>query len=345
MNTTGKNGRRVTIKDIAKEAGVSYATVSRALSEGRPIKEETRAKILEVCERMGYTTNYVARSMVMGQSQLLGIIIPSINNPFMSEVAYHIELYAREQGYNIMLCNSSYDLELEAKTFDLLVGRQVDGILFFPSRRESYQNIKKHLSQVPTVFVNEDLTTKPVSCIATDNRLGSRLGVEYLLELGHRNILYLGRQSASVTHEQRALGYEEACREHGIAPLYLDSDYQATTIETGYEMALELFAGNLDYTAIMASADTLALGVLQAADEMGIDIPGQVSLLGFDNIRYAALPKIKLSTIEQPKQAIATVAVDMLLEKAASDYEAYSHRILMPTLIRRSSCAPPPPNA
>jgi len=339
----GRDSRRVTIKDIAREAGVSYATVSRALSEGKPVNEKTRQKILEVCQRMGYTPNSVARSMVMGESRLLGVIIPSIDNPFMSETAYHIERYAREQGYNIMLCNSFHSLDFEAQTFELLLGRQVDGVLFFPSHRESYHNIKKYLKQVPTVFVNEHLSDKPVSYVATDNFQGSQLGVEYLLELGHRQILYLGRNSNTATHELRAKGYHHACQKNGLSPLFWDSPYEDTTIEAGYEMAKELFRKPRYYTAMMASTDTLALGVLQAAEELGIAIPGDISLLGFDNIRYAALPKINLSTIEQPKQAMATAAMDMLLESIANDYEAYSHRVLMPTLVRRSSCGPVSP--
>lgn len=340
--TGGKDSHRVTIKDIAREAGVSYATVSRALSEGKPVKENTRQKILEVCSRMGYTPNSVARSMVMGQSHLLGVIIPSIDNPFMSETAYHLERYARERDYSIMLCNSSHSLDLEAKTFELMLGRQVDGILFFPSHRESYQTIQGYLSRIPTVFVNEHLGDKPVSYVATDNAMGSRLGVEYLLELGHRTILYLGRDSQTATHELRAQGYEQACLDHQLTPLFWDSSYEDTTIEAGYQMATELFRNPLNYTAIMASTDTIALGVLQAAEEQGISIPGDVSLLGFDNIRYASLPKINLSTIEQPKQAMACVAMDMLLEQIASQYEAYSHRILLPTLVGRSSCGPAP---
>lgn len=341
MLTDGKGKRRVTIKDIAKEAGVSYATVSRALSEHRPIKDETREKVLEVCERMGYMTNYVARSMVKKETRVFGIIIPSIDNPFMAEMAYHIESIAREKDYSIMLCNSSYDLETEEKAFTLLLGRQVDGIMLFPVSSESYRNLKRYLASVPTVFVNDNLLSEPESYVATDNFEGTRLGVEYLVELGHRKILYFGRETDSTIHQLRAEGYQDACEKYDLEPMFVDCGSGTTTIENGYQMAMELFASPRNYTAIMAGADTLALGVLQAADELHIQIPEELSLLGFDNIRYAALPKINLSTIEQPKKAIAASAVEMLIEKISSDYDSYSHRILMPTLVIRSSCMPP----
>lgn len=336
-----KNGNRekpITIKDIAKEANVSYATVSRALSGNGNISEDTRRRILDLSAQMGYTANAAARSMVMRETRLLGIILPSIDNPFMSELAYHMECYAREQNYTVMLCNSSHDLEAEEKAFSLLLGRQVDGIIIFPAHRDSFNNLEKYLDKVPTVFVNENLVDAPQSYVAVDNYKGTRLGTEYLLGLGHRRILYLGRRISSTTHILRAQGYEDVCRENGIEPLFVDSPSDETTIEIGYEMALPLLQSPFDFTAIFANADTLALGALQAADECGLRIPEDVSLLGFDNIRYAELPKINLSTIEQPKQAMAFIAMDMLLEKIQSEYEAYSHRILLPTLITRNSC-------
>lgn len=338
MKSADREIRPVTIKDIAREANVSYATVSRALSGNPAIREDTKQRVLAVCESMGYTTNYIARSMVMRETNLLGILVPSIDNPFMSEMAYHIECNAREKGYSIMLCNSSYDLREEEKAFTLLLGRQVDGILIFPAAKNSYDTIKKYLNKVPTVFINENLRDAPESYVAVDNHMGTRIGAEYLLSLGHRRILYFGRQSDSVTHDLRAMGYQEVMEENGCEPLFFDSPTEKTTIRSGYEMAMELFEQRRDFTAIMASMDTLALGVLQAAEECGIRIPEDVSLLGFDNIRYADLPKINLTTIEQPKRVMADVAMDMLLEKIKNEQFSYSHRILSPTLIKRSSC-------
>lgn len=198
--------KKVTIKDIAKVANVSYATVSRALSGSPEIGEDTRERVLRICREMGYTVNYVARSMVMQHTHLLGLIVSNIDNPFMSELAYHIELRARERGYNLMLCNSLHDMEQEKQAFELLLGRQVDGVILLPSFTESYQNLKPLLSKVPTVFMSENLRDLPESYVAVDNARGVRIGTEYLYRLGHRDILYFGRRKGSMTHQLRAEG-------------------------------------------------------------------------------------------------------------------------------------------
>ena len=334
------NRKSVTIKDVAKEANVSYATVSRALSGSPVIKDETRRRVLEVCHKLGYTTNYVARSMVMRETHLIGVVLPSIDNPFMSELAYHLECGARNHGYAVMLCNSNYSYAEEEKAFTLLLGQQVDGIVIVPIGRDSYRTLKKYLSKTPTVFVNENLMDAPESYVTVDNFQGARIATEHLLALGHRDIMYFGRLATSATHTFRAMGCQSVCDEHGIQPQFFDSDSDATTIQIGYHMAKELFQTRNNFTAIQASTDTLALGVLEAAEELSIRIPEDISLIGFDNIRYAGLPKINLTTIEQPKGAMASTAVDILLEKIHSDYDSYAHRILSPALVERKSCLP-----
>lgn len=330
--------KKVTIKDIAKVAKVSYATVSRALSGSPEISEDTRERVVKICKEMGYTPNSVARSMVMKQTKLLGLIVTSVENPFMSEIAYHIERNARAHGYNIMLCNSSHDINLEEQVFELLMGRQVDGIIIVPSSVDTYGRLKKHLSKVPTVFVSENLRDLPESYVAVDNYRGMYIGTEYLYSLGHRDILYFGRRKRSSTHQLRAEGYSDACIQFGLTPHFFNSPYSSSSIQHGYTLAKQLFAAKPTHTAIFAATDSLALGVLQAADEAGIRIPDEISLLGFDNIHYTGLPKINLSTIEQPKMTMASIAVEMLVEKIRNPSIGYSHQILIPTLIKRKSC-------
>lgn len=330
--------KNVTIKDIAKVAGVSYATVSRALSGSPEIGEETRERVLKICREMGYTTNFVARSMVMKRTKLIGLIVANIDNPFMSELAYHIEIRAREQGYNLMLCNSSHDAALERQVFTLLMGRQVDGIIIVPAGSDTYENLKPFISKVPTVFMSENLRDLPESYISVDNYRGTRIGTEYLYSIGHRSILYLGRRKNSMTHQLRAEGYIDACRELGMEPNFFNSNYAFSSIQTGYQLAKHVFQKPMQQTAIFAATDSLALGVMEAAEEAGVRIPEDISLIGFDNITYADLPKINLTTIEQPKKTMASMAVDVLLEKIINPSAGYSHRILMPSLVERGTC-------
>lgn len=332
--------KNVTIKDVAKAAGVSYSTVSRALTGSPEISEETRSRILQICKEMNYTVNTVARSMVKKSTKLLGVIIPSVNNPFMSELAYHIDRQARARGYNIILCNSSRDPEQERELFELMIGRQVDGILLSPAGMESYEKLYPYLSRIPTVFIGENLREMPESYVSVDNFRGAQMGVEYLYKLGHREILYFGRRRGSTTHQLRAEGYAAACEHYGLTPHYCNNSFSSSSIKYGYQLAKQLFSQELRYTAIFAATDTNALGIMQAAEEVNIRIPGDLSLLGFDNIRDASLPRIGLSTIEQPKKMLASVAVETLLDKIQNDRDGYSHRILSPALVERTSCAP-----
>ena len=329
--------KSVTLKDVARAAGVSYSTVSRALSDSPQIGQETRERIRRLCDEMGYTKNYIARSMVMKKTDLIGLVVPSIDNHYMSELAYYAEVRAQARGYNIMLCNSAPDLRQERTVVQLLVNRQVDGILIVPQEHHSCEDLKPYADQVPMVFLSEDLRDQPQSCVTTDNARGAYLGVEYLYSLGHRDILYFGRRRA-VTHQLRAEGYLQACRDMGLTLRVVDSSFSRSSPEGGYEMAKELFRKPIDYTAIFASTDSNALGIMRAADEMGIQIPEQLSLMGFDNISASALSRIDLTTVEQSKREMATQAVDILLNKIERGTRGYVHQILMPSLIKRGSC-------
>ena len=329
--------KSVTLKDVAKAAGVSYATVSRALSGSPQIGSDTRERIIKLCDEMGYTTNYVARSMVMKKTDLIGLVVPSIDNAFMSELAYYAEMGARSHGYNVMLCNSGPDLKQEKTVVKLLLGRQVDGILIVPQSPKTYENIRAYTDQVPTVFLSENLRDQPQSYVAVDNSRGTYIGTKYLYELGHRDILYFGRRHTT-THQLRAEGYMKACQELGLQQRFVNSEFSRSSIANGYEMAKELFSKPIDYSAIFASTDSNALGILKAADEMHIDIPGHLSLIGFDNIPSTGLPRIDLTTIEQPKREMAVQAVDMLRDKIENGTQGYVHQILLPALIKRGTC-------
>ncbi|MCI8479404.1 MAG: LacI family transcriptional regulator [Oscillibacter sp.] len=329
--------KSVTLKDVAKAAGVSYATVSRALSGSPQIGSETRERVIKLCDEMGYTTNYVARSMVMKKTDLLGLVVPSVDNQFMSEMAYYAETSARAHGYNIMLCNSGPDLKQEKTVVKLLLGRQVDGILIVPQSPKTYENIRAYTDQVPTVFLSENLRDQPQSYVTVDNSRGTYIGTKYLYDLGHREILYFGRRRTT-THQMRADGYIRACQELGLQQRFFNSEFTRSSINNGYQLARDLFARPIDYSAIFASTDSHALGILRAADELRIGIPDHLSLIGFDNIPSSSLPRIELTTIEQPLRDMAIQAVDMLRDKIEHGTRGYVHQILLPSLVKRSTC-------
>ena len=330
--------KQVTIKDVAKAAGVSYSTVSRAMSGSPGISEETRRRIVRLCEEMNYTANAVARSMVMKSTKLIGLIVTDISNPFMSELAYYIDGQARARGYNIVLCNSLRNLEQERGLFELMISRKVDGVILLPAETESYNTLSALLPRIPTVFLGENLKDAPESYVAVDNYRGAYMGVEYLYKLGHRQILYFGKRRGSSTHQLRSDGYQAACEACGLTPRCLNNTFTSTSIQYGYQLARQLFSQPMDYTAIFAATDTNALGIIQAAEERCIRIPEDLSLLGFDNIRDGGLPRIGLTTVEQPKKLLASMAVDSLLDKIENELSGYTHRILTPSLVERTTC-------
>ena len=328
----------VTLKDVAKVAGVSYATVSRALSGSPEIGESTRKRVVRICEEMGYTPNSVARSMVMKRTNIIGLIVTSIDNPFMSEMTAHLEIYARQCGYNLMVCNSSYDPKLEKDAFSLLMGRKVDGIILIPVGSESYETLKTLTAQVPTVFIGENMIDLPENYVSVDNTTGMQQATEYLYSLGHRRILYLGARDNSMTHELRVNGYLNACKKLGIESKVLRNTGFRSSSQAGYALAKEHFETSFSETAILCAADTLAIGVIQAAYEKGIRIPQDLSLMGFDNISFSALPPIGLTTVNQPKQELAVSALDMLLNRIKRPEAPHTKTILSPSLVIRNSC-------
>ncbi len=327
----------MTIKDIAKVADVSYATVSRALSGSSEIGEATRERILRICDEMNYIPDSVARSMVKKRTNILGVVTASINNPFMSELIEAIEITARENGYNLMVCNSAYDLELEKRQFSLLLGRRVDGIIVIPAGKETVANLSSYSTDIPVVYVSENIPDAGQFFVAIDNAAGAKLAVSYLQSLGHRKILYLGRREGSLTHRLRAEGVVAACRELGMEVVFKDNDNDGkSSMEAGCRLAKEYFRSPEGCTAIFCATDALALGAMQAADEDGVRIPEDISLMGFDNISFTALPRIGITTIEQPQLEMARAAFELITR--SSEEENRQSISIEPRLVVRTSC-------
>lgn len=336
--------KSVTIKDIAKIAGVSYATVSRALSNSPGISEDTRARVLEICREQGYRPNILARSLISNKTNVLGLIVPDISNTFYAEVAFNLETYARQLGYNVMLCNSLSKPEQTASLFEFLVGHQVDGMILVSPRDDEREQVAKQLSLVPTVIIGDseiadNNTICEASSIRLDNFAGGQLGTEYLLGLGHKDIVYIGFRTGSMTHTRRVSGYKAAMKAAGYKRHVLNNEDHFSSTDAGYRLGLELFRGGTPCTAVFAANDAIALGVMRAADECGVRIPDDVSLLGFDNISYAGLPKIMLTTIDQRKPRLAAGAIDLLIDAIDHpDREEDVRRIIRPALIERNTC-------
>lgn len=333
---------RVTIKDIARLAGVSVTTVSRAINNAPEINPETRERILELCQKEGYRINLLARSLISSRSNVIGVILPDISSPFHAALALHIETCAAQLGYQLMLCSGRPGDRGIGELFDFLISQRVDGILLASSSNGALTLLEQYQSAVPIVllgaFVPASSSTR-INSVSTDNYVGGQMAARYLHSLGHRKVVYLGARRHSDTHLLRHRGFQDAASELGMDVSTVWNQENRSTTKSGYQLAKDIFLKPFPQTAVFAASDLTALGAMQAADELGISIPGRLSLMGFDNIDYTALPKVRLTTISQRAEALAGSGVRLLMELIQQgDGMEFTQRLLTPVLIQRGTC-------
>lgn len=322
-------------------ANVSYSTVSRAVSGSAKVSESTRETILKICSEKGFRINTLARSMVKKRTNVIGVIIPNITNPFYSEIVLHIDRHARRLGYICMICNGMYDDVQIEDLLEFMMSQQVDGIILASPRDSTCERIEKYTSQIPIVYIGVNPGQYSGNFVNTNNKLGGYMACEYLYRLGHRDIVYFGYREGSSTHSDRLEGFQQAAQAFGIRPTVLYNNEGHSTIEAGYRLGLKLLNSKNKFSAVFVVSDTLALGLLQAAEENGIAIPESFSMLGYDNISYSNLPKIHLTSVAQPLDQIAVNAVDILLDAVRKqDLDNFMNRSLNPFLVERNSCLP-----
>lgn len=333
----------VTIKDIARMAGVSIATVSRTLNGGRGVSQETRTRILELCYQHGYRTNLLARGLSASRAGLIGCVISDLDNPLFSETALILEQLARQQGYHVLFCHGRAEDRDIGQVFDFLIGHRVDGIILVSSSKQAPALIGSYLSRVPIVlqgaFESAD-GAAAIQSVCVDNYLGGRMAAEYLHSLGHRRIVCLGGRQNNCSHYLRLKGFTETARQLGLAVRALPNTLtNSSTVSVGYALAKKFFIEDFQETAMFAVCDTVALGVMAAAKEFCVSIPDDLSLLGFDNIQYSDLPNIHLTTLDHQISQVMAAALDRLLSRIGGDAPAQPQPMMIPpVLCRRNSC-------
>jgi LacI family transcriptional regulator len=336
--------RRPTQEDVARLAGVSRATVSYVINNriggNVRVSEETRRRVLEAVEKLGYQPNLLARSLRRGQTHTLGMIMPDSANPFFAEVARGVEDTSFEQGYSVILCNSDGDLKKELLYTKVLIEKQVDGILFVAAGMSTEHIRSLQDRHVPLVVVDRDIPGLAVDSVLTDNAHGGRLGTRHLVELGHRRIGCITGPSNITPSAERITGYHHALREAGIPAdekLVMKGDFQC---ESGYRAAQQLLAMDDPPTAIFACNDMMAIGTICAAQELGRWVPSALSVVGFDDVSLASFTNPPLTTIFQPKYEMGIVAATMLLERKRDLEMPPRRRTLDTSLLIRQSTAP-----
>lgn len=336
--------RDITIYDIAKEANVSPATVSRVLTGSAQVKEDKKERVLEIIKKHNFQPNAVARSLFKKKSMMIGFILPDITNPFFSIVFLEAEKVALELGYSMILCNSMNNSQVESLHLKTLAEKQVDAIIFMGGR---VNDVKTNLSyalelqriaeKMPLVIVNGKMTGVDCYKVVADEEDGIIQLVDYLVGLGHKDIAILGGMtkvtSTSIKHD----AYKKALKKHGIK---VDKNFIVTgdfSIESGTEGMEKLLKGKRVPTAVMGINDLVAIGAIRSIKAAGLEVPKDISVTGFDGTYISELVSPQLTTVYQNYEDVGKATVDTIID-VIKKIEAPKEKIIKTRLIIRESC-------
>jgi LacI family transcriptional regulator len=340
----------VTIRDVARAANVSISTVSHVLSGKRPTSGQTRRRVQDVIERLGYRPNRVAQSLVWRRPFALGLIIPDITNPYFPALALGAEDRVRNRGYTLMLGNSEYDPHREASYLELVRTQQLAGAIYCLGDEMSpiLPEIQRAVGEGHSiVLVHSPMPSVPTVC--ADNRQGGRLAANHLLELGHRAIGLVSALPLDEGMADREGGFLDCLREAGMAVdrSAVPTMYGDHQIEGGRRATEELLEHAPELTAIFVLNDLMALGALEGARAAGRRVPADLSIIGFDDIPFARLANPPLTTVGQPIRQLGEQAADLLLRVIDNGVTltveaSVQPNVLLPNeLMLRQSTAPP----
>ncbi len=305
----------VTIGDVAERAKVSTATVSRVLAGIGRARPETEARVLAAARELDYRPSGVARSLKRRTTETLGLIVTDIENPYFPELVRAVEDAARAEGYAILLCNAADDPEREAGYLELLVERRVDGLIIAASSLGGRHAEWLAAAPLPVVLINTAAADVDLPSIHSDNRAGSQLAAQHLLDLGHRRFGYLMPPPRNVDAPVRLAGVRDALADAGLDPDSIAIAAGAPLVGGGEAAMLELLDRAPDVTAVLAYNDLMAIGALRAVRRRGGSVPGDVSVVGFDDVALAAYVDPPLTTLSQSTAEMGYWAVARLTER------------------------------
>ncbi len=329
----------VTLKDVALRAGVTKQTVSNVINKRPVVSSDTRERVERAIAELGYTPNLLARGLATGQTMMVGLVVPTIANPFYAELVEDLERYLEVEGYSIALCTTYGDADRARRQLEILKRRYIDGLILADDG-----NVGHHvdlLAEMALPFVlcaSETENPSGATVVTFDHGHAGYLAAQHLRDLGHREIAVVGDLPA---HQVRLEGAQRALAEASltIAP----SRVRATTVSSqlgGFEAAMSVLTEHPEVTAVMATHDLLALGVLQAAAELGRAVPGGLSVVSIDDIAAARQAHPPLTTVAFAKQGMARKSTEFLVRALKSGRQRPGVTSLSPELVVRESTAP-----
>jgi LacI family transcriptional regulator len=328
-----------TIKDVAKKAGVSIATVSRVFNDSPFVNEETRKRISKIANELNYTPNLLARGLMLKKTDTLGVILPDLYGDFFSEVIKGIDEIARKKGYHILVASThSHKSEIESILKVMRSGR-VDGLIIMSPHIDS-NSIRNFLpDNMPAVLLNCFGDYSTLTSITIDNFNGAKMMIRHLIKHGHKNIAIIKGVEGNYDAEERLRGYRKALKESSIteSPRYLlNGEF---TEESGYMAMKKISSIRPRPTAVFASNDSMAIGAIRAAHELGIKIPVDIAIAGFDDVPISKYIKPSLSSVHVPIFDLGRFAANKLIEKIEKgDKMKHEKMVLNTTLMVRESC-------
>lgn len=328
----------ITIKDVAKKAGVSISTVSRVINDSKPVSNEIRQRVLEVIRETGYTPNPVARSLVMKKSQLIGVVVPNISNLFIGEMLSGVEEIGKMYGYDMLLCNSYGELEQEIRYLNLLKAKQVEGIVFMTWKLQ--EELVEYLSDidVPIVLINRNTSSLNIPSVSIDNYGATYEMTNYLIDQGHQRIaLIRNNKDKDAFGFDQFRGYKKSLEDHGLAVDEKLVGYGNYKLEDCYKIVEGFIEEKILPSAIFATSDLMAIGAINCLLDFGYRVPEDVSVVGYNDIKLASVYRPKLTTIHQPIYDIGAVATRMIIKIINKEEIEHNIVVLPHQLIIRGS--------
>ncbi|MBU3178898.1 LacI family transcriptional regulator [Clostridium estertheticum] len=327
------------IKDVAREAGVSIATVSRVLNDIDVVNEDTKKKVKDAIKKLSYRPNIVARSLKTQKSSTIGIIIPDISNQFYPEIVRGCEDVANIYNYNIMLCNADLDVEKEMESLRILKEKMIDGVIYMSnSIGNNVIELIKEL-EMPVVLVETADEQGIFPSVAIDNVMAAADAVKYLINKGNKNVAYVGTSIEKVNAlSQRYTGYTKGLSDMGITlnkDLIYHGGVKARDGYTGINVILDTGA---QVDAVFCASDEIAMGVINALRDKSINVPEKIDVMGFDDIYSASTFYPKLTTVSQPMYDMGSVGMRMLIKSINNLVVEEKHFVLPYRIVERDSC-------
>jgi len=332
--------KKITIIDVAKKSDYSLMTVSRAINNSPLVKEKTKNKILRVAKKLGYIQDAIGVSLVKGKTRLIGLVVIDSANPFYAKLIHGIENIAVEKGYHVILFNTNEELNREVEAIKLLIGLRAEGILIVPCQKSHKHLLQLKRNGLPFITISRRIREFETNYILNDNAYGSYIATKHLIELGHKEIAFIGGNKHVSTRKDRLKGYKKALKEQNINiknKLIIDSNI---SYSSGAKSFCKILDSGNRITGIVAYNDVVAIGIMFAANERGLSVPEEISIVGYDNIEITKFIFPRLTTISQPLQKLGEIYCNSIIN-LIDDKKEIVKEIIKPKLVVRDTTANP----